>query len=168
MSATLVEIDGDRYEIRTNNEPVHLVSVATQGPIGPPGPPGSGGDGATDFDGEDKSAGGLGAGTAAAAHPSGSGVTAAAATGLPAVGLVVTSAGPGMTATVRAAGVLTLDDWTAAAGAVSLTAAGVYFLGPAGAITLTPPTAPGSRLQVVGRAVGPQSMELALTPGILL
>lgn len=168
MSATLVELDGDRYEIRTNNEPVHLVTVAVQGPAGPPGPPGTGGDGSTDFDGEDKSAGGLGAGTAAAAHPSGSGVAAAAASGLPAVGLVVTSAGAGMTATVRTAGVLTLADWTAATGAGSLSAAGVYFLGSAGALTLTPPTAPGSRLQVVGRAVGPQSLELVMAPVILL
>lgn len=167
MSATLVELDGDRYEIRTNNEPVHLVTVAVQGPPGPPGT--GGGGGAASYSAENKTAGTLPAGTPVAVHSTGAGVIAADATAAPpCVGLLLADTAAGHAGDVQTAGPLTLADWTAATGAASLTARAVYFLAAGGGLTTAAPATPGQRMQAVGRAVAPDTLDVTVFPPILL
>jgi hypothetical protein len=106
-----------------------------------------------------------------AVAPGGVGVVraAAGAIGTAAAGLCLASTAPGASATVVTSGPVTLADWTAVAGTVTLAARGYYFLGPAaGTLTTTPPTAPGQVVQGVGTAVSGTTLDLTIQPPILL
>lgn len=125
------------------------------------------------LEGENKSGGALVPGQAVAVHSSGTGFVLADATGdtLPAAGFVVVGAAAAASITVTTDGLLTLTDWSALtteAGTL-LAAHAVYFLSTtAGKITTTPPTTAGNVNHYVGRAVGPQTLEVEIGYPILL
>lgn len=146
----------EAVELTVAPAPAVLLRVAA-GPPGPQGPQGPAGS-VADLTGENKAGVTLAAGCAVAADGSGTGftVSSSAPAGLPAVGLAVVAAAPTFAATVRAAGVLTLADWTAVAGAASLAPRATYFLGAAGGLVLVPDMTPGRTVQAIGTAVGPQ------------
>jgi hypothetical protein len=124
-------------------------------------------------DGENKSGSTMVPGQAVAVHSSGVGFVLADATDatLPAAGLVVTGAAASASVTVLTDGLLTLADWSAVttAAAASLSAHAVYFLSTtAGKITTLAPTAGGNINHYVGRAVGPQTLDIEIGYPILL
>lgn len=107
-------------------------------------------------------------GMAVAAHSSGSGIVRASNVGTTAIGLATTTTAFTFAVTFQTGNVLTLDDWTRATGGASLSALGTYFLGATpGTLSLTAPTAVGSRVQIVGRAIAPKSLRLSLDFPIL-
>ncbi|MGX7709289.1 hypothetical protein [Methylobacterium sp. Gmos1] len=82
-------------------------------------------------------------------------------------GLAPASADPGFPVeAVRSS--VTLADWTACAGAPSLTLGQPYFLGPTGGITLTPDRTPGMSLTRIGLAADPQTLVFTPSDPILL
>lgn len=145
-----------------------------KGDPGPPGPPGSGGGGggaADTFGGTNREAVDLPAGTPVSVHPSGLGFLRASAAdnSRNAVGLLAADAAAGAATEATLGGVVTLDDWSAVAGAATLSPRAVYFVGVTpGTLTSTPPSAAGNVVQAAGVAVGPYSLDLSVNPPILL
>lgn len=83
-------------------------------------------------------------------------------------GIAVVDSATGFTSTYAAGGRVTLDDWTAAVGAVTLTPSSVYFLADTGGITDTAPTAVGKMVTEIGQAVEADTLELNIKRPILL
>ena len=66
-------------------------------------------------------------------------------------------------------GTITVADWTAIAGASTLTAGSVYFLdGVDGNITTTPPTLAGSYIVRIGTAISTTTLEVSISRPIKL
>ena len=66
-------------------------------------------------------------------------------------------------------GAITVADWTAIAGASTLTAGSVYFLdGVDGMITTTPPTLAGSYVVRIGTAISTTTLEVSISRPIKL
>lgn len=125
------------------------------------------------FTAENKDAATIPAGAAVAVHGSGTGVRLADAvsSGRECVGLALAATGVGFAADVRTVGLVQLADWSAVTeeSATTLAARATYYLSATpGRITATAPTAAGSRVQVVGRAVGTDTLDLAVGEAILL
>lgn len=123
------------------------------------------------FEGENKDVVGLVPGHVLALHsPSGVGFWRASAADNTkhAVGFARSAAAVGVSVPVQTEGLLTLADWTAITGAVSLTL-GIYALDlTAGKMRLVAATMAGQVVQVLGRAVGPQTFEIRIDEPILL
>lgn len=102
-------------------------------------------------------------------HSSGTGVVLAgsADNNANAVGLATLGVADGAAETVQTSSHFSLADWTAVTGTATLTARAVYFLSDTpGMLTDTAPIS--GVLQVVGRAVAPDTLEINLQPSILL
>lgn len=86
------------------------------------------------------------------------------------VGLVTEDTLDGVAAPYRKDGRLTLEDWTAAAGAETLTVGSVYYLSAAtaGRMTTVAPTTTGQRVVRIGRAIADDTMAIEIEPSILL
>lgn len=140
------------------------------GPQGPAGP--SGGGGASTFTAENKDSVTLVKGMAVTQDNSGTGVrradcsvNAGFSVGLAQQDITSLSSGP-----VQTDGILTLSDWTAIIGSVSLTPKTKYYLDAngGGKLTATAPTTPGYLLQRIGISVDAQTLEINLGYSILL
>jgi len=163
-----------RYPAST---PVGLPSsllLGRPGPPGPPGPPGAGGGSASlTFSGTNQSGGTLAAGTAVAVHSSGVGVVKAKATasGYPAVGLATGSVAASGTGSYQTDGPMTLADWSGFldTGSPTLTPKGLYFLSITdGKLSMAVPSAGGQYVQPIGYAVNSSTLEIEISPPILL
>lgn len=112
------------------------------------------------------------AGAPVAVDPAGGGVVLAVgtSTSAPAVGLMQLDTAPAAVGAVLTDGLLTLASWAAVTGAAALPARSLWFLDPSapGQLTATPPAAPGTVLQPIGRAVGPLTMLLRIGQPIAL
>lgn len=110
-------------------------------------------------------------GMVVAPHPSGTGVILAQnpLPARPAIGLSRTTTAPTFSDRFQSDEYLTLADWTAVTGSVSLTALGIYFLSSTpGQLTTTAPTTPGTIVQIVGQVVSPTTLKIELQAPILL
>lgn len=121
------------------------------------------------FTSENKDSVALVPGQVVAVHPSGTGVVRAVASSsalLP-VGLVVLDLPVGFSGPVQASGPMTLPDWSAVTGTVSLAVGATYYLAAAlGQIAVAPPLTGFS--QVIGRQVDLQTLIFAPLQGIRL
>lgn len=120
---------------------------------------------------ENKDAGTLYAGMAAAVDASGVGVVKANATDNTknAVGLMLATTTSTVSGEVITDGPLTLSDWSDATGATLLLAHTVYYLDVTGGmLTPTPPSTVGSVVQRIGTAVSTTTMEIEVAQSILL
>lgn len=125
------------------------------------------------YEAENKDAGTIPAGAAVAVHGSGTGVRLADAVsnGRDCAGLALAETAVGFAADVRTEGLFQLADWSAVTteASTTLAARAVYFLSATpGKITATPPATAGQRLQVIGRAVSTDTLDLAIGDPILL
>jgi hypothetical protein len=78
-------------------------------------------------------------------------------------GFAKDSIAPTFSGTILTEGLLTLSDWTAATGGVTLAPAAIYFLDTVdGKMTTTPPGAAGRIVQKVGRSVKPDTLEIEI------
>ena len=84
------------------------------------------------------------------------------------IGMATVGANTGFTVVYAAGGRITLDDWTSAVGAATLTPSSVYFLADTGGITDTAPTAVGKIVTEIGQAVEADTLELNIKRPILL
>ncbi len=86
------------------------------------------------------------------------------------VGICAGDVEAGSAGVLQTEGQITRDDWTAVAGVASLTPGVVYYLSPttAGQITSTAPTAAGQSVVVIGRATCVDTLDIELSPPILL
>lgn len=84
------------------------------------------------------------------------------------VGIAAVGADTGFTVVYAAGGRITLEDWTAAVGAATLTPSSVYFLADTGGITDTAPTAVGKKVTEIGQAVEANTLALNIKRPILL
>lgn len=111
-------------------------------------------------------------GSVLATHSSGTGVVLASAVtnNLNAVGVAALGVAPGSAESVQFGGCITLPDWSAVTGTAALSPRAVYFLDDSvsGGLTTVPPTRAGEVIQVVGRAVGANSLELEISQSIML
>jgi hypothetical protein len=110
-------------------------------------------------------------GNPVAIHTSGVGVVQAEAADnlMNAVGLARLGVGVGASESVQVSGILTLADWTAITGSVSLAARANYYLSPtAGMLTSTAPSTVGQVVQLVGRALSTTDMEIVIGSAVLL
>ena len=138
-----------------------VVSDVRMGPAGPTGP--AGGGAAAEL--------GLVTGGAAVAIGAGQAVTRLyTLAGSPAVGLAIAAAASGASVSVRSAGRLTLADWTAATGGVSLQAGAPYYLHPTtpGLIQVAVPVTAGQYLQYVGSALTTDTLLIGVLPPVKL
>lgn len=164
-------VDGDFY--------IDTVADAIYGPksggawgsptslVGPQGEPGTA---SSEFEGENKDTVSIVAGGAVTIHNSGVGVRRANAgtAGRECVGLAIAATAVGLSATVRTAGLITLANWTAVVGSVTLAPMTPYYLGTtAGTLTTTAPTAAGQRVQQVGVAVAADTLVIQILQPIL-
>jgi len=128
-------------------------------------------DGRAGFDAENKDVVQIAGGMAVTGHASGVGVLRASdgAVASAAVGLMSADCAVGVARRVISGGQLTLADWTAVIGAVSLTAKAHYFLGSTpGTLSATPPTASGHVLQRVGFAASPDTLVVEIEQPVRL
>lgn len=154
-----------------------VIEVGIEGPQGPRGEkgdrgePGPAGAGLVGFESENKDSVTLAAGVPVAAVVGGSGVrrARAASAGYECCGLASESFNVGFAALVLVGGTLTLPDWSAVTGSVSLTAGLPYYLSTtAGMLTSSPPSVSGQRVQQVGVAVSPDTLLIEVTQPVLL
>lgn len=97
------------------------------------------------------------------AHPGGYGVLAGdAAMAVPAIGLAVTGAITGYAVPVRDRGRLALADWTTVLGVADLPARARIWMAVGGGLALSPPTASGCLVQLLGAAIDARTLILAL------
>jgi len=125
---------------------------------------------ASTFSAENKDGTTISAGMACAMHSSGVGIIHADNTdnSKNAVGLAISDIPASASGLVQTSGTMVLSDWTIPTGASSFPALSPQFLGAAGAMTTVPTTTVGNGLQIVGRPIGPQTLEILAEPGILL
>ncbi len=127
---------------------------------------------AASYNAENKDASSVSQGMAVATHSSGTGVVLACAVDntLPAVGLSQADTAPTFSTPVQVNGLMTLADWTAVTGTVTLSALAIYFLSPStpGKLTTVRPVASGQVIQVVGKAVSSDTLELLFDEPYLL
>lgn len=83
-------------------------------------------------------------------------------------GLAISAATQGTGVTYRTEGTLALSDWTDATGAAALTTGSAYYLSSLGGLTITAPTAHGSFLVHIGRAISPDTLDISIQPPIAL
>jgi hypothetical protein len=138
----------------------------------PPLPPGPGGAAvaALLYTSQNKDSVPLLAGQVVTVHASGTGIVRAAATPTTGgVGIVTAPAAVGEAPQIQTDGVVSLLDWSSSTGTVSLSPRGVYYLDTVqGGLTLTPPTATGQVVQVIGRALSSTELDLEIGEPILL
>lgn len=138
----------------------------------PPTPPGPGGAEVAGllYTSQNKDTVPLQAGQVVTVHASGTGVVRAAATPTTGgVGIVTAPAAVGEAPQIQTDGVVSLSDWSAATGTVSLSPRGAYYLDTVqGRLTLTAPTAVGQVVQVIGRAISSTELDLEIGEPILL
>jgi hypothetical protein len=107
-------------------------------------------------------------------HPSGTGVLLAIATSVDtaAIGLATQDIPVGDSGSISVDAIVVVADWTlvTAEAAPTLAPRGIYFLSDStpGILTLTPPSAPGSVVQMVARSLDPNAVDLILDQPILL
>jgi len=136
----------------------------------PPPPPGGGG-GFTSIQMENKDVITLPAGTPVAAHTSGSGFIRADASNnnKNAIGITNEQINVGFSGEVLLTGPVTLADWTDITGTSNLAARGLYFLDTtAGMLTTTAPSSSGQAVQLVGKALAADTLEILVEPSVLL
>lgn len=142
-----------------------------QGLPGLNGEDGADGDDASTYAAENKNGTTLLAGQPVATHTSGTGVVAASAANgtLPCVGLIVADTIASVSGDVRTDGIVTMADWSAVIGAVSLTR-GRYYLDPVtpGMLTQVAPTSAGQLVQAVGYAVDASRLDISFSTSIRL
>lgn len=128
--------------------------------------------GTASFEAENKDVAVASQGMAVAMHSSGVGVVKASAAdnSKHAVGLAAVAIAVGVAGAVLTEGLLSLPDWTAVTGSAALVAKATYFLDPStpGRLTSTAPSAAGQVVQIVGREVAPDTLEIEIEPPILL
>jgi hypothetical protein len=157
VTEAVVEVAAEYSVLELHAEQRELKLVVAAGPRGA-----DGGE-AVYYDALNRDAVTLVAGLAVAVHGTGIGVLRATAVGadFPAVGLVRTAAEAGHVARVQTLGVFELQDWTAATGAVTLSALAPYFLDAVAGKLTTSPQAVGGRInQLVGKAVTPTTLRI--------
>lgn len=123
------------------------------------------------FTAQNKDGATISAGMPAARHSSGTGVVHGNATDASkqAVGLAVADISASVSGNVQVDGLLTLADWTAVVGSTTLIALGLYYLNTtSGLLSTTPPSTVGNVVQLVGRAVATDTMEILCAQGITL
>lgn len=106
-----------------------------------------------------------------AVHSSGTGIVRASATnnGKNTIGLVAQDIDINFSGNVSTSGPLTQADWTNVTGGSLLATIAVYYLDTvAGRLTVTPPTATGNVVQFVGRALTPNTLDIAIEQTTLL
>lgn len=114
--------------------------------------------------GENKDAATINAGQLVAVDASGVGFVLAdnSGFGTRTYGFAVSTTAPTFSLDVQVGGILELADWTAGTGAVSLPARSRWFMGSSGLLTQTAPATAGSIVQIVGEAIAPQKMRIAI------
>lgn len=130
-----------------------------------------GGSSGSTLSAENKDGTTISAGMPAARHSSGTGVVHGNATDASkqAIGLATIDIAAGVSGNVQLSGTLQLADWTAVTGTTTLVALGLYYLNTtSGLLTTTPPSTVGNVVQLVGREVAPDTMEIMCEQGILL
>lgn len=126
----------------------------------------------TVLEAENKHGSTVSAGMVVTTHSSGTGFVLADATdiGKSVTGIARESIANTVSGEIQSEGLITLADWTAATGSSTLAAKANYFSDPAnpGKLTTTAPTTTGHVSQLVGVAVSDDTMDLILSPPILL
>jgi hypothetical protein len=114
------------------------------------------------FTSENKDVVPLALGQPVAVHPSGTGVVRASSTSpsLLTVGLVAMAIPVGLSGPVQASGPMTLPDWSAVTGTMSLAIGATYYLDAVlGQMAVGPPSS--GYVQIIGRPVAPQTLLVA-------
>lgn len=153
---------GPTFRVGVDRRASRVITAGVQGARGAPGAGTVFG-----FQGENRAAVPIAAGSAVASHATGVGFVAAVASagsGLHCVGVATQAIASGFAGTVQTGGVLTLPDWTAAVGSVLLAPRATYFLSAAvpGRLTAVPPAGVGELAQPVGYAIAPDSLMIEL------
>lgn len=106
-----------------------------------------------------------------AIHSSGTGIVRANATNNTknTIGLAGQDVAQGFSSPVSISGPFSMADWTNVTGSSLLASIAVYYLDTvAGKLTTTPPVATGNVVQFVGRALAPDTLDLAIEQTTLL
>lgn len=110
-------------------------------------------------------------GQAVASHPSGNGIILANATANTknAIGVAGQDIAPAAAGKVILDGPFQLADWSSVTGVTILAPLAVYYLDvTSGKLMTSPPSTPGSVVQVVGRAIAPDTLDLMVSTTVLL
>lgn len=138
--------------------------------MGPDGAQGQRGLPGNTFDAENMDSVTIHAGMAVAVHSSGTGFIRAdrGSFSTRAIGVATITSAPGTSLTVATLGPVELSDWTQATGQATLPARAILWLGSAGLLTATPPSANGQVSQKVGEAVGSLILDVQKNDTLIL
>lgn len=154
----------DLEHIVTTATVIEVIEVGTVGPAGPEGPSGPL---FSTYEAENKGATTILTGQAVAIHSSGTGIVLASAADNSAncVGIAYEDIPAASTGLVQTDGPFTLADWSDVIGSASLAAGGTYRLAvTAGQLTASGAFTSGQVVQLVGRAVAPQILNITFGP----